>query len=337
MDARKVYRSGGSTLVVSLPKRWTKKTGIQEGDSLFVREMGGTLMLSSGGIEKTPQKAVIDSSKLGSKEHLKLLIISYYLVGYDQITVKFEEKQRLEFKKDIRYVIEFLMGLGIAEEYENHVLLEVYLDQDKVSTLQALKRIHLIIKSMLKDAGEVMSKGDEGLAKDIMIREKEIDRLYFLVVRQLKSAVRHGQSAAILGIEEQREALGYRIVVKSFERISDHIENLIQSLMRIKASGSMTNEMELKTAENILTAVIELSDQASKSIFKKDQERALQVFESHDKVKKQYEEASNEIFKKTLTIETAIHYKAMLDSLSRIADYSSDIAEIAINMSVARP
>ncbi len=334
METRKVYRSGGSTFVVSLPKRWAVRTGIKEGDSVTVKELEGYLTISSGEPEKSLASAIIDTGTLKSREDLKLLIISYYLVGYDKIVVKFEEESRLEYKKDIRDVIGFLMGVEIAEEYENYVLLEVYLDQEKISTIQALKRMHIIIKSMLKDAHDVIDQNDVELAEDILTREGEIDRLYFLVVRQLKSAVRYAETAARLGIEEQREALGYRIVVKSFERISDHVENLVLSYLEILKEPTI---VELDQVMKMLDKVIRLVDDSSRSIFKKDQRLALGLFRSMENIKKDYKGASNLIFAKDLSLSAAIYYKGMLDSLSRIADYSSDIAEIAINVSVTVP
>jgi phosphate uptake regulator len=71
-----------------------------------------------------------------------------------------------------------------------------------------MRRIHLIIKSMLTDAVKVLEQGDEQLARDIITREREVDRLYFLVIRQLKSAVQYQQIAEKLGIENQRDSLG---------------------------------------------------------------------------------------------------------------------------------
>ncbi len=87
----------------------------------------------------------------------------------------------------------------------------------------------------------------------------------------------------------------------------------------------------------MIARVIKLLDDSSKSIFNKDQHLALGLFQSLDEIKRVYIEASNLIFTKKLSRPAAIHYKGMLDSLSRIADYASDIAEIAINMSVAVP
>lgn len=332
METRKVYRSGGSTLVVSLPKRWAKRAGVKDGDSILVRELEGSLLLTTGEPERKHQREEIDSKLLDSPEDMKLLIISHYLAGYERLIVKFNRSQRLDYKKDIREAIEFLIGLEIAEEYDDRLLLEVFLDQERISTMEALKRMYLIIKSMLKDAQDVIGGGDEELARDIITREKEVDRLYFLIVRQLKSAVRYGYSAEKLGIREQREALGYRIVVKSFERISDHVENLVENFLALRHSHP-----DMRGAQEIMAAVIDLLDDASRSVFRKDQDLALGLFQSLEKIKERYQKASKEIFKKDLTLEAAIHYKGMLDSLSRIADYASDIAEIAINISVAMP
>jgi phosphate uptake regulator len=334
METRKVYKSGGSTLVVSLPKRWAKKVGVKEGDSVMVTELEGSLRLSAGEPEKPSPKAIIDSSQLESREDLKLLLISFYLAGYERVVVRFDEERRLDYKKDIRDVIGFLMGLEIAEEYGNHVMLEVLLDQERISTTQALRRMYLIIHSMLKDAVEVIENGDTDLAMDIIAREKEIDRLYFLVVRQLKSAVRYSISAERLGIKEQREPLGFRIVVKSFERISDHIENLILSYLELLKDPK---SIDLKNVLKIMESVIVLLEDSSKSVFNKDQRLALSLFRPLDDIKKRHQLASNRIFAKELSLQAAIYYKGMLDSMLRIADYSSDIAEIAINMSVRVP
>ncbi len=332
METRKVYKSGGSTLVMSLPKRWAEKADIKEGDSIVVHESEGFLTIGASAPVKGDTRAVIRADKLESPEDLGLLMISHYLTGYDEMVVSFDSGRRLEYKKDIREVSAFLMGLEIAEEHEDHVLLEVFLDQERITTLQALKRMYLIIKNMLKDTGDAVENRNAELAKDVITREREVDRLYFLIVRQLKSAVRYTESARRLGLKEQREALGYRLVVKSFERISDHIENTARNFTSIAEE-----DMGLREVRALISAAVDLLENASSSIFKKDRELASKVIRQLKEVKKRHKTASNMIFASELTREAAIHYKDMLDSTLRIAEYSSDIAEIAINMSVAVP
>jgi Na+/phosphate symporter len=122
--------------------------------------------------------------------------------------------------------------------------------------------------------------------------------------------------------------------VKSFERISDHVENLILSYLElIKEPKSI----DLKNVLKMMETVIVLLEDSSKSVFNKDQHLALSLFRPLDNIKKQHQLASNRIFAKELSLQAAIYYKGMLDSVLRIADYSSDIAEIAINMSVMVP
>jgi len=65
-----------------------------------------------------------------------------------------------------------------------------------------------INRSMLLDLGKAITSRDIGLAKDVIVREREIDRLYFLVVRQLKSAVEH-QQKNIQSANMSAEAAGF--------------------------------------------------------------------------------------------------------------------------------
>jgi len=92
-------------------------------------------------------------------------------------------------------------------------------DYKRMMTIQILQRMFSINRSMLLDLGKAIASRDIGLAKDVIVREREIDRLYFLVVRQLKSAVEHQQISEKLGIKYQRDCLGYRIIVKVLERM----------------------------------------------------------------------------------------------------------------------
>ena len=60
-------------------------------------------------------------------------------------------------------------------------------------------------------------------------------------MRQLKSAVEFQQIAEKLGIESQRDCLGYRIVVKVLERIADHIENMGKSYIQLSGIQKEVN------------------------------------------------------------------------------------------------
>jgi len=66
METRKVYVSGGSTYVISLPKKWVKKTNLKAGDSLIVTEHGSSLMIETSIIENESRTKEIKIGQEGS-------------------------------------------------------------------------------------------------------------------------------------------------------------------------------------------------------------------------------------------------------------------------------
>ena len=329
MEARKVYVSGGSTYVISLPKKWVKKTNLKPGDSLVVTEQGSSLLIETNVIEKESKTKEIKISQVTSSEALERILIAFYLVGYDTIKIKLDRKNHLAYRESIRKILDYLVGVEIVEDTNEAMTLEIMLDYKRMSTLQILQRMFSIDRSMLLDLGKALKNMDTGLAKDIIIREKEIDRLYFLVVRQLKSAVEYQQIAEKLGIESQRDCLGYRIVVKVLERIADHIELIAKSYIQLLDVQKETQLDGFIDLTNNMVATFEKSIQA---LFTRNGEMAETVFHELKKVEKSQSDVSKELFK-IEDIQSAILMKTMLDSLGRIASYSGDIAEVAINMS----
>jgi phosphate uptake regulator len=329
MEARKVYVSGGSTYVISLPKKWVKKTNLKPGDSLVVTEQGSSLLIETSVIEKESKTKEINISQVASSDALERILIAFYLVGYDTIKIKLDRKNHLAYRESIRKILDYLIGVEIVEDTNEAMALEIMLDYKRMSTLQILQRMFSIDRSMILDLGKALKNKDLGLAKDIIVREKEIDRLYFLVVRQLKSAVEYQQVAEKLGIKSQRDCLGYRIVVKVLERIADHIEIIAKSYIQLLEVQKETRLDEFIDLTNNMVATFEKSIQA---LFTRNGEMAETVFHELKKVEKSQSDISKELFK-IEDIQSAILIKTMLDSLGRIASYSGDIAEVAINMS----
>lgn len=329
MEARKVYVSGGSTYVISLPKKWVKKTNLKPGDSLMVAEHGSSLLIGTNAIEKESLTKEIKISQIKSSEALERILIAFYLVGYDTIKIKVDRKDHLAYREIIRKIMDYLIGVEIVEDTNEAMTLEIMLDYKRMSTMQILQRMFSIDRSMLLDLGKALKNTDMGLAKDIIAREKEIDRLYFLVVRQLKSAVEYQQVAEKLGIESQRDCLGYRIVVKVLERIADHIENIAKSYIRL---FEIRKEMQLDEFIDITEDIVATFEKSVQALFTRNGEMAEMVFHELKKVEKSHSDISKRLFE-IEDIQSAILEKTMLDSFGRIASYSGDIAEVAINMS----
>ncbi|MBE0520926.1 MAG: phosphate uptake regulator PhoU [Candidatus Methanoperedenaceae archaeon] len=329
METRKVYISGGSTYVLSLPKKWVNKTGLKAGDSLVVTEQGGSLLIETGDVEKEPKVKEIRISQLTSSESLPRMIIAYYLVGYDTLKIILNSKDHLSYRKNIRKILDFLVGVEIVEDTNEAMTLEIMVDYKRMMTAQILQRMYSIIRSMLLDMGKAMENMDTALAKDVIVREREVDRLYFLVVRQLKSAVEYQQVAEKLGIKNQKDCLGYRIAVKVLERISDHIENIANSYIELLETG---DEVRFEDFIKLNNRIVVIFEKAFNSLFTRNYIMAETIFQNINEIKNTGPDFTNQLLSPK-NIQSAILMKAMLDSLERIESYSSDLAEIAINMS----
>ena len=333
METRKVYVSGGSTYVISLPKKWVKKVNLKAGDSLVVTEQAGSLLFETGVIEKESHLKDIRISQVASSEALARIIIANYLVGYDTLKIKLDRKDNLSYRENVRKILNYLIGIEIVEDTDDTIILEIMVDYKRMMTTQILQRMFSINRSMLLDLGKAIKSKDIGLAKDVIEREREIDRLYFLVVRQLKSAVEHQQIAEKLGIKYQRDCLGYRIIVKVLERIADHIENIAKSYIHLLETQ---RELKLDDFIKLNNSTIVIFEKSVKSLFSRDLSSAEKIFQELKEIKKSHSEISNKLLLPK-DIQSAILQKTMLDSLGRIASYSGDIAEIAINMSTEVP
>lgn len=331
MEARKVYVSGGSTYVISLPKKWVTKTNLKPGDSLVVTEHGSSLLIETSVIEKESQVKEIKISQITSSEALERILIAFYLVGYDTIKIKLDRKDHLAYRESIRKILDYLIGVELVEDTNEAMTLEIMLDYKRMNTIQILQRMFSIDRSMLLDLGKALKTTDIGLAKDVIVREREIDRLYFLVVRQLKSAVEYQQVAEKLGIENQRDCLGYRITVKSLERIADHIEKIAKSYIQL---SDIQKDMPLNDFIKLNNSIIVIFEKSVDALFTRNHVLAEKIFQELKEINEFHSAISNELLQsKDKNIESAILQKTMLDSFGRIGSYSGDIAEIAINMS----
>jgi phosphate uptake regulator len=88
METRKVYVSGGSTYVISLPKKWVRKTDLKAGDSLeiMVDYMRMTTMQILQRIYAITKSMLLDLGKALKKGMLELQRMLFAGKGLNQIS-----------------------------------------------------------------------------------------------------------------------------------------------------------------------------------------------------------------------------------------------------------
>jgi len=329
-ERRRVQLTGGSTLTVSLPIRWARAAGVKPGDELRI-------------IQKDERSLVItlDRSEKGNVAELRLspeeslednfrYLIAYYLVGCEEIRLLsesgFDAEERRWIKDEVR---KRLVGMEVVEESSNEIVLRSFLKYKDFTLQDSINSMAKIIRSMHEDALLALERGDENLAKDVIERDNEIDRFYLLTVRQLKASVEDLTLAASMGFRSMRDALGYRLIVKSMERVADHIEKIARHSLEMK--GKVAGLDEIKRVGRL---AIDAFMRSLEALAERDVRKANDVIREVDGITSTVEGVAEHVLKGRGDEVQKTHLWAVLESLRRIAEYSADISEITINLGI---
>ncbi|MDD2778168.1 MAG: phosphate uptake regulator PhoU [Methanocellales archaeon] len=334
-EKRKVQMTGGSTLTISLPISWAREVGISQGDevNLCWQEDKSILLTAKPKKKQGMSRAVIKLFPGEKPEDILRLLIAHYLVGYDIIDLISQKWFNTQDRKWIKDTVrQRLIGLEVVEESGEELILQSLLNYEDLNLEKAIQRMSRIIKSIQKDSIRAL-QGDIALARDVIQRDDEVDRFYLLIVRQLKAALRDPELAKKIGIRGPRDCMGYRLIIKSMERIADHAEKIARDAIQI---GYLNPEIytEISGVSELAQNVFDIS---LESLSKRDLKTANRAIAESKETANLATMISNRIFKTSLSITEQICLSSVLESLRRMAEYGEGIAEIVINMVVKEP
>jgi len=332
ISLRRVQITGGSTYIVSLPKSWAQSLNLKAGDYVrLIPQPDNSLLLVPGSERGSSEEAVIAASPESSPEEVARELIACYLAGYDSIRIRLDGRVD-EFKSYLKNVMRTkLIGLELVEESTNYMVVRSLIGYVDLPIADAIKRMNLITVSMCRDAIRALKTRDRSLMNDVIQRDDEVDRLYLFCVRQLKSAVENGILMKEVGLRSARECLGYRLIVKSIERVADHAVRIASQVPALKARSRLVDRIA-KLSETVFS-IYEASVQ---SLFDSDMRQANRVITRVHELERAEKELVKSIFESRTGIESAIALRLVIESLRRIAEYAADIAEIVINLAIKR-
>jgi len=308
MELRKLQKTGGSTYVVSLPKKWIERERLGRGSLVTINEQrDGALAISAGSRKEEGSREIqiiADSTLL---RHL----IEKYLLGYDVLRVKSKNKFSEKEKSDIKKNLNRLIGLEIMEETSDSITLHYLLDPEEVSILKTLRRMYTIVSVMHKDLITALETGDKNLLRDVIQRDAEVNRLYFLLVRQIRTGI---QNPALLDKEglTSLECVDYRLIAKIIETIGDNLVNAAENLGKLKKTKLPAD------LKKFAQETFEIHKRAFDALLKKDEILANSAREMRQKLK----------IEKLRVDKSAAE---VVNSFVRVADFGQDIADIVVS------
>ncbi|TRO46042.1 phosphate uptake regulator PhoU [Candidatus Bathyarchaeota archaeon] len=334
-ETRKLQFTGGSTYIISLPKRWIDQNQLKKGSLIKLREEEGGLLSiipSETAIERERDETSIEVNSNDSPDLVIRKTVSTYLVGYNIIHIKGGRQTQLSTRQ--RHAIKtfsrnMLVGTEIVIDTPEELTLQVLLSYPELSVQSALRRMSIIAASMQRDAITALKELDSQQAKEVLTTDNEVDRFNLYIVRQLKTAIQNPRIIKEIGLKNARDCLGYRLVTKAVERTADHAANIAENVLQLKKKLDSTSIEKIESMSDIAVSMFQT---AIESLFRQDYALAEGIVEkTKDIIAIEKEAVASS---QTMDVEEAPHVRLIIESVRRIAEYASDIAEIVLNLTV---
>lgn len=313
IHTRKLVKAGTASHTVSLPKEWLDKNRLKKGDTLFITESSETELRISPKMEEEAegQKEItidVDSKETGTVQRE---ITSAYLNNYSQIHLT--GKTINEKSKKLRGILHHFVALEVDEQTGSRISAKDLLNMKEISIDKTIRRMDMTLRSVMQDS--INAIGGKQNQESIEQRDDEVNRLYFLLFRILKSALSSQKVSSSLGITNN-DILSTWYLTVSMENMADNAKSV--SML----SGKINDRKLLK---DIYTEIWSAYEDVMKAYYNRDKKLA-------DDVASRRIGIFTKCSKLLITTPTAGSCE-MIENLKGMATHVCDIARIVIDNS----
>lgn len=315
-------------MTVSLPKDWVDQQGLKPGDPVSMIALpDGTICVDP----KTDRKReaahrVIWIEPDVPKEHVTRMIIGAYLAGFSIIEIRSKVRMDAETKHAIKDLSKLIIGPEVIEETASSIVMHDLSDPVELPQEKCVRRMHLIVSSMHKDAMESLNPLDVDMAHDVVERDADVDRLYWMAVKQYNLIMNDRRLSEKIGVDIY-SGMNLMLIARGIERIGDHAEKIAKNIiLAVEQEIKLERVGELR---QISAAGLSVLDKSMESFFLKNIKNANASIDMGEDVVKRCEALSAEIRSKHTP--SAIICTSIIESVVRLTGYAIDISEIAIN------
>jgi phosphate uptake regulator len=346
IDVRKVQMVGYSTLSVSLPKDWVREVGVKPGDVVsIVRLEDGSLRLHPGiAKEERPPKRVVNVDRCNEPGLLKRVIVGLYIIGAETIVVTSKGNLNPSQLEEIKTAVQKLNGFGIVEQTSTTVTIQSFLDPTKFPIDGLLRRLHTVTTYMLEASMKAILEKKKEYAQEVVLVEEEMDKIYWMTVRQLLFASKRLDAAKKIGIENVLNIAGNRLVTKLAEKVGDYAENMAMMALSLLDAGVELKQSHIEEISRLFKEVVELYALSFSSLLNRDTVQANRAIERSGRLEKELNEASFRISQQYISdtsygdpakrASIAFSLRSFLQGLAQTVNFTGTISEVAMNRSL---
>ncbi len=277
-DVRKIQQTPTGTFFVCLPREWAKEHGLQKGSqvNLEVTSDGKLFVDTQFATEPEPKTIALKVGPYLSRE-----IVGHYLLGYDIIKVEAKDRIDSNMRNLIKNTANSLAGLMIVEETTSMMTLQCLMQQPFTSPEKILQRNQASTVRMIRDAASSFVTSDMDLAQNVIERDVENNKFYFLLVRILRTILQNPRLIEKLAITPI-ECMDYRLIAGFIEGIGDACVQIAHSTLEL--DDTKLSDALRKLVLELQSTCAEANEQAFKAFLSRDIALAENVRKTRSKI-----------------------------------------------------
>ena len=256
---RKVIQIANSTQLVSLPRKWSQRYGINKGDELEVEEDGNKIFISTESVQESGNIEV-DITGL-DRDSFMFLIRILYVRGYDEIKLIFNNPivhhyrlgKKVKVISAIHDEVNRLTGIEVIQQRENFCILKILSESSIKDFDLILRRIFLLISDASNDLIKGAGKGDKYLVESMEEKHNTITKFMSSALRLLNK----------VGHPNHKNTSLYYHIIESLDNVNDILKESARDIVNFKIKIS-------KNSEKILFRINESLAEFNKFFYKFD-------------------------------------------------------------------
>ncbi len=324
MEIRKIQVTGaGDTRIISLPKEWAERHSLDKGANVIIKE------LSNGDLIIYPQQTSFEPPKRTStiieSDHVTRDILAAYLLGSDIISVVTSDRQPLTKKSEIKELSRQLIGLEILGETQNSLELHFLIDSNSLpNPREYVRRCFTIANQMQNDSIKAFLTNNSWLAEEVINRDVEVNRLYFLIVRMLKIMVEDKRETSALN---STACLDWRMVATYSEDLGDasvEFAEVLKTFPKMKEALSAEILSKIRILSEMTTNMLNLSLECFLDQNVNEAENIKNLITN--KLSNLHKEIQDDISK--LEKEVVWRFSSLLNFLKQLRETAIDIGDL---------
>ncbi|MEM3913180.1 MAG: PhoU domain-containing protein [Desulfurococcaceae archaeon] len=328
---RKIQFTGKSTFIVSLPKKWVLEHKLSTGSQVVIEENGPVLTIKPFSQIETKDQRIAPITIKGDEdpETVARRVIGAYIMNYDKIVIKSQVSIPPAIRNTLRRtILNKLPGAEIINEDKQEIHIQVLLNSRNVTVEDALRRLTRVVNSVIEDTCSTLEKKDISLAQEVVKEDDSIDRIFFYITRLFNQVAR-----GFIEVENEinfTDLLVYRSLAKLLERIGDHAINVAQNALNL-----MGTNIELKDIYNLCRDALGIFSNSVEAIMSRNPYIVDEVGFKTEILRKKEEQLFSFYLNK-LQPDQLVSLRLILESIRRIAEYSRDISELALDLGLEK-